>query len=78
MRPKTMQCIMTFHSTTEAMQFEQAAKEAGFGGRLIPVPRELTAGCGLAWRDETIVRDALEQLILEQQLGYDRIVELMI
>ena len=78
MRPKTQQCIVTFHSTTEAMQFEQAAKEAGFGGRIIPVPRELTAGCGLSWREETSAREALERLIAELQLGYDRIAELIV
>ncbi|MGM9612435.1 MAG: DUF3343 domain-containing protein [Butyricicoccus sp.] len=44
--------IITFHTTAEAFQMEKAAREHGFSGRLIPVPREITAGCGLAWRDE--------------------------
>lgn len=78
MRPKVMQCIITFHSTTEAMQFEQAAKDAFLGGRIIPVPRELTAGCGLAWKDEISAREALEQLIRIQHLGYDRIEEMIL
>lgn len=78
MRPKILQCVVTFHSTTDAMRFEQSAKEAGFGGRIIPVPRELTAGCGLAWKDEVSEKEALEQMLKQQQLGYERIVELII
>ena len=35
----------------------------GLPGRLIPVPREITAGCGFAWKaapeDETILIEAL-------------------
>ena len=28
---------------------EQLCKEQGLDGRLIPVPKSITAGCGLAW-----------------------------
>ena len=33
----------------EAMAMERVWKEAGANGRLIPVPRTISAGCGLAW-----------------------------
>lgn len=49
MRDKQNRFIITFHTTQEAMAAEQFLKEKGFSGRLIPVPREITAGCGLAW-----------------------------
>ena len=78
MRQKEMQCIITFHTTTEAMIFERSAKEAGFMGRIIPVPREITAGCGLSWKDHVKVRGDLERLLAEQRLGYDHIYELMV
>jgi hypothetical protein len=78
MRPKELQCIVTFKTTTEAMRLEQTAKEAGFGGRLIPVPREITSGCGLAWREAISSRAALEALLEEKTLGYDKIYELVI
>lgn len=41
--------VITFHTTTEAMAMEACAKKAGAPGRLIPVPKEITAGCGMAW-----------------------------
>ena len=40
--------LITFHTTSEAMAMEQRCQEAGLAGRLIPVPRTITADCGLA------------------------------
>lgn len=41
-----IKAVVTFHTTTDAMAMEKACKEAGAPGRLIPVPREISAGCG--------------------------------
>ena len=41
---------------------EQRCQEAGLAGRLIPVPRTITADCGLAWRAELSLRPQLEAL----------------
>jgi hypothetical protein len=60
------------------MLFEQAAKSAGFLGRIIPVPREITAGCGLSWKDNVNLRWNLERLLTEQKLGFEHIYELLI
>ena len=46
---KERKLIITFHTTTEAMAMEKVCKENGADGRLIPVPRSVSAGCGLAW-----------------------------
>ncbi len=78
MRPKELQCIITFHTTTQAMLFEQSAKAAGFKGRIIPVPREITAGCGLAWKDTVNIREDLERLLREMELGFDHIYEISV
>lgn len=59
-----MKLVITFHTTTEAMAMEQACKETGADGRLIPVPRAISAGCGLAWcarlESETALRKLME------------------
>lgn len=44
-----MKLIVTFHTTTDAMAMEKMCKEQNIPGRLIPVPRALSAGCGLSW-----------------------------
>ncbi|MGM9677933.1 MAG: DUF3343 domain-containing protein [Butyricicoccus sp.] len=50
MREKKDYMVLTFHTTTEAMEMEKKCGERHIPGRLIPVPRAITAGCGLAWR----------------------------
>ena len=45
MRPKTQKLVITFHTTAAAMAMEKLCHEQGLPGRLIPVPRELTADC---------------------------------
>lgn len=50
MREKKDYIILTFSTTRSAMRFETFAAENGIPGRTIPVPREISAGCGIAWR----------------------------
>lgn len=63
MRVKQPSLIVTFHTTTGAMGAEKFLLEHGIPGRIIPVPREITAGCGLAWKappeEEQRIADAL-------------------
>ena len=76
MAEKQKFAVVTFHTTTEAMQMESTAKEAGFSGRLIPVPRVISAGCGLAWRENIDNRDELEAFMKAQNIECDSIHEL--
>ena len=48
-REKTMKVVFAFPTTTMAMKMEAAAKAKEAPGRLIPVPRQISAGCGMAW-----------------------------
>lgn len=50
MRTKRPYIVLSFHATVEAMAWEKYCTETRIPGRLIPLPRELSAGCGLAWR----------------------------
>ena len=49
MRQKQPALVVTFSTTSEAMAAEKYSGEQGPPGRLIPVPREITASGGLAW-----------------------------
>ena len=64
MRPKELQCVVTFQTTTEAMTFEEVAKEAGLSGRIIPLPRAIAAGCGLAWREDQNTESYLKSFLM--------------
>ena len=59
MRKKELRLVVTFHTTADAMAMEKACKEHEVNGRLIPVPRVISAGCGLAWCAEPEERDAV-------------------
>ena len=41
--------LLTFYSMSGAMAVERYCKDNGIAGRLIPVPREISASCGLSW-----------------------------
>lgn len=49
MRAKELKLIITFHTTAEAIAMERYCKEHQLTGRLIPVPRQISTGCGLAF-----------------------------
>lgn len=70
MRKKELKLIITFHTTADAMAMEKACKEAGAPGRLIPVPREISAGCGLSWCAELSSREILLKLM--SQVGIEQ------
>lgn len=63
MRKKEWKLIVTFHTTTAAMAMEKACKEQGVSGRLIPVPRIITAGCGLSWCGLLEERSKIEETL---------------
>lgn len=49
MRTKSVCFLVTFYTTAEAMATERLCREQNLPGRLIPVPRAVTADCGIAW-----------------------------
>ena len=53
MREKKPALVVTFDTTAAAIEAEHRCQELGLPGRIIPVPREITAGCGLAWKAPT-------------------------
>jgi len=62
---KKLWLIVTFHTTAGAMAMERKCRQAGLAGRLIPVPRSITAGCGMAWRAEIALRSAIEEILTD-------------
>lgn len=76
MAEKETFAVVTFPTTTEAMHMESVAKEKGFGGRLIPVPRVISAGCGLSWRECLENKDKLIEMMSSEGIEYESIHEL--
>ena len=78
MRQREEKCIVTFRTTTGAMAMERACKEKGVPGRLIPVPRTITADCGMCWAAPKEARTVVEELVMEQHLDVDGIYAILI
>ena len=76
MMEKKRWLLVTFHTTAGAMAMEKRCKEAELPGRLIPVPRSITADCGMAWRAEVTMRETLQKLTAD--LDVDAFYELEI
>ena len=69
MREKELRLVVTFHTTADAMAMEKACREHEIQGRLIPVPRSISAGCGLAWCAPPAERGKLCAILKEQEIG---------
>ena len=77
MRKKERKLVITFPEATEAMKMESFCKENNIAGRLLPVPAQITAGCGLAWKAEPEQRDYIIDTISKAgiKFGEDVILE---
>ncbi len=76
MREKESCLVVTFHTTAAAIAMERLCTARGLEGRLIPVPRCLTADCGMAWRADRADRPALEKLAADEALEVEGFYEL--
>ena len=82
MRERRERCVVTFRTTTGAMEMERSCEEAGLPGRLIPVPRarfpSTVSGCGMCWAAPPEARDALEELAVKKRLDVDGVYAIII
>ena len=78
MRERQKKLVITFRTTAGAMAMEKYCHEESLPGRLIPVPRTITAGCGMCWTASPEYRGGLEELLVRRQLDADGVYELML
>ncbi len=78
MRIKQLKLIVTFHTTTCAMAMEKVCTGKGIPGRLIPVPRDITANCGMSWCAPVEAKSILEMTAKEAGIEIDGWYELMV
>ena len=78
MRKKELRLVVTFHTTADAMAMEKACKEHNVPGRIIPVPRAISAGCGLAWCAELTDKDAVAAMMRQAGIEEEDMHECMV
>ena len=72
-RVKKMKVVFTFPS-----KMEQCCKRDGLDGRLIPVPKQISAGCGMAWAAVPDSKAALEIMISQEGIEVEGTYELLL
>ena len=75
MRKKRQYIVLSFASTARAMGWEKECAARGIPGRIIPLPGEITAGCGLAWMAERSWREEMEKLAVLNGVTYEAVYE---
>lgn len=62
---------ITFFTSAEAMATEQVCINNNISGKLVTIPREISANCGIAWRSETKDEEKLRQLLEENDIEWE-------
>ena len=78
MRKKEPKLVVTFHTTADAMAMEKACKAHGAPGRIIPVPRAISAGCGLSWCAELDDREQMKEMMAKAGIEEEDMHECMV
>ena len=78
MRQKKNYMILTFKTTTAAMAMEKKCSEEGIPGRLMPLPGEISAGCGLSWRILPEEYETYKDKIMSLDIPVEQTVEVRI
>ena len=78
MLQKKLCLVVTFDATAAAMAAEKYCLERSVPGRLIPVPREITAGCGLAWKAEVDQEEAVTAALEAAGIAYSGVLRVVI
>jgi len=73
LKHKEEQTVVAFPNTTSALAMEAACIEADIPGSIIPVPNQITAACGFAWRAPAKERERIERFLAENGLTFDRV-----
>ncbi len=78
MRKKELKLVVTFHTTADAMAMEKACKEYQVPGRIIQVPRAISAGCGLSWCADLGDREQIVDMMRKAGIEEEEMHECMV
>ena len=71
MRRRRPVLVIAFSSTEQALAAEALFTNSGLPGRMIPIPSQVSAGCGLAWKAEVDERPQLLAALAQAGCGYE-------
>ena len=72
-RKKARRGVVAFGGTAQALFMEQCALKEKTEGRLIPLPGEISAECGLAWSAPAEAEEEVKKTIKQHQIQIEGI-----
>lgn len=67
---------ISFYTTREAMETEELMRISSIIGKLVPVPRNISATCGLAWQGNVEDKEKILAKLHEKDIEYEEIAEI--
>lgn len=71
-----MHLYISFHTSAEAMATEKKAKLNNINGKLVPLPRRISANCGMAYETDIASKDLIKRILEENDIEWDEFIEL--
>lgn len=71
-----MHLYISFHTSAEAMATEKKAKLNNIKGKLVPLPRRISASCGMAYETDISSKDLIKRILEENDIEWDEFIEL--
>lgn len=68
---KEQKLYITFYTFSEAMAIESICQEKNIEGKLVPIPRVLSSGCGVAWECPPNLEEEILKLLKEQDIEWE-------
>ena len=65
-RQKKPKLVVAFNATIQALAFDDICKL----GRLIPLPPQIRAGCGLAYCTDVEFENEIDKILVEHRIEY--------
>jgi len=72
-----MNYIITFATTTAAIQCDSMIKADPINAKLIPIPGFLKAGCGFACLFQNVQKEKVESWIGKNNISYETLIEVI-
>lgn len=65
---------IVFYTTSEAIATEIACKNNNIEGKLVSVPRQISAGCGMSYESNEENFEKIKNLLVKEDIEYEDIV----
>lgn len=70
--------VISFKTTTMAYYMEKLRKDENLEGRLIPLPKEISAGCGAAYATTNLCEEYWIDYMKQKNVEYDQMREILL